>query len=201
MNRRQRVDGLLPVLIFAAFFAFAAFCTAAEQPPQEGESFPDLKFPTPKASEHLAYLGLDSKVGPAFKLGQVKASVVIFEVFSMYCPYCQNEAPSINGLYSRIAERGLEGKIKLIGLGAGNSPYEVDLFKGKYGVQFPLLSDSDLTLHTALGKMRTPYFIVVSLTPEGKGLVIYSRVGTIGDPEQFLDFITQKAGIREKGAP
>jgi peroxiredoxin len=144
---------------------------------------------------------MNSKVGPAFKLGQVEAKVVIFEVFSMYCPYCQNEAPSINGLYNRIAERGLEGKIKLIGLGAGNSPYEVDLFKARYGVRFPLLSDSDLTLHTALGKVRTPYFIAVTLTPDGQRQVIYSKVGTIGDPGQFLDTIVQKAGLQEKGVP
>jgi peroxiredoxin len=195
MFRKRRVDGFLPALVFVTFFSFAAFCAAAEQPPQEGEAFPDLKFPTPQTKEHLAYLGMNSKVGPTFKLGQVKADVVIFEVFSMYCPYCQNEAPSVNGLFTRIFERGLEGKIKLIGLGAGNSPYEVGLFRVKYGIQFPLLPDEELTIHTALGKVRTPYFIAVRLGHDGKGRVIYSRVGTIGDPGQFLDFIIEKAGI------
>lgn len=196
MNRWRNVQWFFPALLLVAFFALTSLCRAADQPPQEGDTFPDLKFPSPKQKEHLAYLGIDTKAGPAFKLGQVKADMVIFEVFSMYCPYCQKEAPGVNGLYSRIAERGLEGRIKLIGLGAGNSAYEVDLFMKKYNIKFPLLSDSDLALHTALGKVRTPYFIAVTLTPDGKRRVIYSRVGTIGDPGQFLDVIVQEAGLQ-----
>jgi peroxiredoxin len=168
---------------------------AVAEPPQAGEAFPDLKLPVPKGKEHLDYLGLGAKPGATFKVGQVKARVVILEVFSMYCPYCQNEAPAINALYDRIAERGLADAIKLIGLGAGNSPYEVNLFKGRFGIRFPLLPDSDLSLHTALGKVRTPYFIAVSLEPGGKQRVIYSRVGTIGDPGQFLDQIIELAGL------
>ncbi len=196
MNRKRYVQGLLPALLALVLFAFAAPGMAADQPPREGELFPDLKFPVPKSPEHTAYLGLDSKVGTSFRVGQVKAEVVIFEVFSMYCPHCQREAPSINILYNRIAERGLEGRIKLIGLGAGNSPYEVDLFKSKYGIKFPLLPDTDLALHKALGEVRTPYFIAVVLKPDGNRRVIYSKVGTIGDPGQFLEGIVQQAGLR-----
>ena len=178
------------------FLSFAGLSVAAGGPPQKGEPFPDLTFPAPTGTEHQRYLGLGPKAGSTFKLDQVKANVVILEVFSMYCPYCQNEAPGINDLYAKIAERGLDGRIKLIGLGAGNSPYEVDLFKGKYGIKFPLLPDKDLKLHNALGRVRTPYFIVVSLNPDGKQQVIYSKVGTIGDPGQFLDSIIEAAGIQ-----
>jgi peroxiredoxin len=195
------VQGFIPALLVLVSFAFAVPGMAADQPPQEGELFPDLKFPVPKSAEHLAYLGLDSKIGTSFRVGQVKANVVVFEIFSMYCPHCQKEAPSINILYNRIVECGLEGRIKLIGLGAGNSPYEVDLFKSKYGIKFPLLPDTDLALHKALGEVRTPYFIAVALKPDGKRRVIYSKVGTIGDPGQFLDGIVQQAGFTEKGAP
>jgi peroxiredoxin len=179
-----------------AIFSCAALCLAASGPPLTGEPFPDLKLPVPAESEHLKYLGLGPKAEATFTLDQVKANVVILEVFSMYCPYCQNEAPSINALYAKIAERGFDDRVKLIGLGAGNSSYEVGLFKGKFGIKFPLLPDNDLRLHTALGQVRTPYFIVVSLKPDGSQQVIYSKVGTIGDPVQFLDSIIQTAGLQ-----
>lgn len=196
MNRNWNKAGWASAMAAMAILSCAGLCMAATGPPLTGEPFPDLKLPVPAESEHLKYLGLVPESQPTFTLNQVKANVVILEVFSMYCPYCQNEAPSINALYSRIAERGLDDRVKLIGLGAGNSPYEVSLFKGKFGIKFPLLPDNDLSLHTALGQVRTPYFIVVSLEPDGKWKVIYSKVGSIGDPEQFLDSIIQTAGLK-----
>jgi peroxiredoxin len=185
------------LIVSVMIFLFsAALCRAADQPPQAGALFPSLKFPTPKAAEELAYLGLGTKAGSSFKLGQVKARVVVLEVFSMYCPYCQAEAPSINGLYRIITERGLDAQVKIVGIGAGNTPFEVDLFRKKYDVKFPLLPDKDLVLHEALGKVRTPYFIAVKLDPSGAPQVIYSKVGSIGSPEQFLNTIVEHAGLQ-----
>jgi peroxiredoxin len=182
------------VLPAVSFLSAADCSSAADNPPQEEALFPKLKFPVPISPEHAAYLGLGGKKNSSFTLDQVKARVIILEVFSMYCPYCQSEAPAINGLYRSIAERGLADKIKLIGVGAGNSPYEVELFRKKYNVEFPLLPDNDLTLHQALGNVRTPYFIALGLNPDGTQRVLYSKVGTIGDPGQFLDVIVQRTG-------
>lgn len=196
MTRKRSKAVWTSAVTALVFMGCAALSFAATGPPLTGEPFPDLKFPVPKESRHLKYLGLGPKAGPRFNLGQVRAKVVILEVFSMYCPYCQNEAPGVNTLYRQIAERGLDGKVKIIGLGAGNSPFEVDIFRKKYGIEFPLLSDDDLQLHTALGQVRTPYFIVVSLGSDGKQQVVYSKVGSIGDPGRFLDSILDAAGLR-----
>lgn len=202
MWRKPSPTKIHPMLsVFAAFFLLAALCfntadscLAADQPPQEGELFPKLKFPVPSLPEHVAYLGLGSKKSATFGLDKVKARVVILEIFSMYCPYCQSEAPAVNKLYETIAQRGLADKVKVIGIGAGNSSYEVELFRKKYNVKFPLLPDNDLVLHQALGNVRTPYFIVLALSSDGTQRVLYSKVGTIGDPGQFLDLVVQKTG-------
>jgi thiol-disulfide isomerase/thioredoxin len=64
--------------------------------------------------------------------------VVIVEIMSMYCPSCQKEAPVINELYRLIEDNPrLKGTFKLIGLGAGNSPCEMKVFREKYGVPSP----------------------------------------------------------------
>lgn len=161
-------------------------------PPAEGGVFPDITLLAPSGQEARKYLGL--KGGEPFKVGQIKAEMVIFEVFSMYCPHCQREAPNVNELYGIIeGSPDLKGKIKLVGLGAGNSSFEVDLFSKKYNIPFPLIPDADLSLHRTLGEVRTPYFIAVKLYGDGRTKVIYSKVGSPGEPKPFLDLLLQRA--------
>jgi len=148
----------------------------------------------PGESADRSYLGLSR--GGSFKIPQVNAQVVILEVFSMYCPFCQREAPNINRLYRLIEENpNLQGKIKLIGIGAGNSSYEVNVFRTKYGIPFPLFPDSDYSVHALLGNVRTPYFIAVRINSDGTHQVVYSKLGAFESAESFLRLIIKSAGI------
>jgi hypothetical protein len=54
----------------------------AVSPPEKDGTFPDIAFPVPKDAGHRAYLGLPQ--GGNFKIPQIKADVVIIEVFNMY---------------------------------------------------------------------------------------------------------------------
>ncbi|MHC1742090.1 MAG: peroxiredoxin family protein [Syntrophobacteraceae bacterium] len=191
MVRRART--LYAAAVFLAGILSGSFSDAQRVgPPSEGVSFPDIVIPAPSSAEAQKYLGLKAK--GTFKVSQIKAELVIFEIFSMYCPHCQREAPSVNALYQLIDSRpDLKGKIKIVGLGAGNSSFEVDLFSKKYNIPFPLIPDADLLLHRALGEVRTPYFIAVKLSREGQSKVVYSKVGSPGDPGQFLELLLQRA--------
>jgi peroxiredoxin len=115
----------------------------------------------------------------------------------MYCPYCQREAPQVNELYQLLTKRpDLKDKIKIIGLGAGNSAYEVQVFKDKYAVPFPLFPDENFTIHDAVGRVRTPYFFGIRINPDGSNRIIYSKVGTIQDPQQFLELLLKQADLK-----
>jgi peroxiredoxin len=188
---KKQIFLLLAVMIL---FGIAASFLSAAGPPAKGEPLPALTLPFPKSTEEKTYLGLAGE--GSFRIPQIKSQVVILEVFSMYCPFCQVEAPVVNELFQLIEENPeLKGKIKIIGLGAGNTPFEVEVFKKKYNVPFPLLPDVDFKLHKTLGEVRTPYFIAVRLQKDRPPLVIYSELGALNGAKPFLEKIRSLAEL------
>jgi peroxiredoxin len=187
----------LPVLaIMTLLFSTAVFpALAANKPPQKGEGLPEINLPIPKNPDEKNYLGLSGS--GLFKIQQIKAKVVIVEIFSMYCPYCQKDAPGINELYRLIESNpDIKNKIKIIGIGAGNSPYEVAVFKKTYNVPFPLFSDKDFTIHKAYGEVRTPYFMVVKINEDGTQQIVHTQLGEYPGAEPFLELILKASGLK-----
>jgi len=186
--------------IFTAILCFTLSYQAAQagnSTPAKGESFPDIALVMPDKPCDMDYLGLKGK--NTFKLSQVKADVVILEIFSMYCPYCQREAPLVNQLYDMIDRRtDIKNRVKIIGIGAGNTPFEVGIFRNQYNIQFPLVPDESFAFHKAVGEVRTPHFFVVKINTDGSGSIIYSKTGSIQDPNQFLDMIVQDSGLKQE---
>jgi len=145
-----------------------------------------MKFPTPDNPLERKYLGLS---GPGeFKLTDVKAKYVIVEVFSMYCPICQKEAPKVNQCHEFIEKNPAHsGLVKVIGVGTGNTPFEVDVFRKKFSIPFPLFPDENFMAQKAFSQpIRTPTFITVRNRGK-KGLELVNfHVGELGTAEAFL---------------
>jgi len=183
-------------IIAAVFLVLPAMhiCTA-ENIPEKGSSFPSITLPVPEKDAEKAYLGLTGK--GTFTISQIKAEVVIVEIYSMYCPYCQKEAPIVNDLYKAIDKKpGLKEKIKIIGIGAGNTTFELDIFRNQYKIQFPLFADESFAVHKKVGEVRTPHFFVLKMNTDGSNKIIYSKTGSIQDSAQFLDLILQESGLK-----
>jgi thiol-disulfide isomerase/thioredoxin len=170
---------------------------AAENiPPKVGSPLPEMELLMPNNPAYLKYLGLQS-FGKTFKPGQIKAKIAIIQIYSMYCPYCQAEAPNINRLYGLIENNpALKDKVKIIGIGAGNTPFEVGTYKRKYTVAFPLIPDEDFKIHKIVGEVRTPYFIAVKINAGGRTEVIYSRLGALENIDLFLAQLVKSAGLK-----
>ena len=178
---------LFSMLVFPAL--------AANKPPEKGEVLPVMNLPTPKNPDERSYLGLSGS--GLFKIPQIKAKVVIIEIFSMYCPYCQKDAPGVNELYRLIENNAdIKNKIKLIGIGAGNSSYEVEVFKKTYNVPFPLFPDKDFTIHKACGEVRTPYFMVVKINEDGTHQIVHNQLGGYPGAEPFLELVLKASGLK-----
>jgi peroxiredoxin len=198
MNRQLKalVTHLIFLIGFLSMSAPVAISGIA--PPAEGTQIPQLILPTPQNADHRRYLRLDG--GESFQVSDIKASVVIIEIYSLYCPYCQNEAPLLNELYQTIEkDEYFRGKIKLIGIGAGNSSFEVEAYRTTYNVAFPLFSDNDFRIHKSLGETRTPYFIAIKINDDGSHKVIYSKLGGMKDAKGFLKLIAELSGLEGGG--
>lgn len=182
------------VFVMILFFFFSNV-SSSQSAPAVGGVLPALKLAMPKDGHEKSYLGLSW--GSSFKISEIKAQVLIIEIFSMYCPFCQAEAPNVNQLYEKIeGDLRLKDKIKLIGIGVGNSSFEVGTFKRKYQIKFPLLADGDFTIHKLLGEVRTPYFICVKINSDGSHKVFYSQLGTIGAVDAFLSTILKLSSVQ-----
>ena len=183
------------VIIGISSLVLTPIALAANAPPAKGGVLPVINLPIPKSLDEKDYLGLSGN--GFFKIPQIKANVVIVEIFSMYCPYCQKDAPRVNELYRMIESNpGLKTKIKVIGIGVGNSPYEVNVYKKTYDVPFPLFPDKDFVIHKACGEVRTPYFFAVKNNDDGTHQIIHSQLDNFQGPEPFLELILKASGLK-----
>jgi len=186
--RRLAVIAMLVILLNSGL-------VSAGSPPQKGGVLPEINLAVPKNPTHRNYLGLSG--GGLFRIPQIKAEVVIIEIFSMYCPYCQNEAFRVNDLYQIIEKtQKMKGRVKLIGIGAGNTPFEVDIFRNNYKIPFPLFSDGDFSIHKSLGEVRTPYFIGIRIKDNGTHEVFYSKLGGFKEADDFLELMLKLSGSK-----
>ena len=190
----KRILVILNIVILLSLLPGQVF--ASDNPPAKKEALPAIKLPIPADPDERSYLGVSGE--GLFRIPQIGARVVVIEIFSLYCSQCQAFAPEANALYQKIEEvPEFREWIKLIGIGVGNSPLEVDTFKRSNDVPFPLFPDPEFDIHKLLGEVRTPYFIVLRINPDRTHDVIYSEPGAFGEAETFLRRILKDSGLKK----
>ncbi len=175
---------LLPLIVLAILtISFSAFAA---------ESFPDLPMTGKLSDTQKDYLSLNKDT---FTIADISADYLVVDAFSMYCPICQKDAPTLNKVYEAVSKADTAGKIKFIGIGLGNTPFEVAFYQKKYEVKFPIVWDEDYAIHKALGEVGTPTFYIVKIKG-GSAEILYKSQGAIKDADAFAKLVLNKAGVK-----
>lgn len=185
MRRLARTTALLAALCL--FFAVAAHAS---------EPFPDLNISGTLTADDKAYLGLAPET-ESFALSDLEADLIFVEVFSMYCPVCQRDVPVIEDLYYAVEDQGYRPGLALLGIGAGNSQYEVDFYKKKYGVRMPLFPDADYVNHKKVGSVGTPFYLLLKKEADGTLTTLFVQEGGVQDKDAFIKKILKLAATAE----
>jgi peroxiredoxin len=189
------MKNLLIVCILMGFVAAPVSLLSAEDVEAlkiKGEDLSRIEFPVPDLKPDREYLGLPGT--GSFRLPQIAGSLLVIEIFSMYCPYCQAEAERVNILHKMIQnDPTLKGKVKLIGIGSGNTPFEVSFFRKKYQVPFPLFHDEKKNVQKCANKtIRTPTFVTVGIHGASAFNILDIHVGKIADLKEFLKSVSRQ---------
>jgi thiol-disulfide isomerase/thioredoxin len=174
MTKRSPIHAVW--VIFLSLILSYSLSWAETKPVGFAIPFPDLTFTQGLSKGEQTYLGIPQKKTFSFK--EIRGNLILIEFVSTYCVSCQRQAPIFNELYSSIEkDPGLKGKVKMIGIAAGNNLNEVEIYKKTYQVPYPIISDPKFDAHTAVGSPRTPFSIWVRKDAQGKGIVVSTHLG------------------------
>jgi hypothetical protein len=156
-----------------------------------GDLFPPYTFPPPISSQDRTYLGLAE--GKPFTLGDIQADLIVLELLNIYCTSCQKQASIYNQVFDLVErDPSMAGKVKWMGVGVGNNEREVDSFRKRKSILFPIFTDYQFQLYEAIGGpggIRTPFTVLVRKDEKGRGIIVDSHMGFRRSKEEILDGI------------
>jgi len=149
---------------------------------EPGDRLPRILFPNSLTTEENKYLGIGKK--KSFSFDDIKARLILIDYINTNCPNCIKSIPTFVEICQMIEhDPVLKTRVKILAIAAGDTATEVKAFKDGYGVPYPILSDKDYKAHDAVGAPRVPFLIVARKDPQGKWIVVDSKVGLMGSME------------------
>jgi peroxiredoxin len=134
-----RTGAVLLALLLAAGALWVAF--GAERPAApvaEGQPAPDFSLPT-----------LD---GGELSLASLRGRVVLLNFWATWCKPCEDEMPAMERLYRSLRDQGFA--LLAVSVDVGDS--EVEAFRTRLGLSFPILRDPDRKVANLYQSPRFP---------------------------------------------
>ena len=132
--------------------------------------------------------GVPESLRKHMSLSELKGQVVFLNFWATWCGPCRDEMPSMEALYNRFKDRGLE----ILAVNSMERSDEVVEFMQSYGLSFPTVLDTDGIVTRAYGISAIPTSYLI----DREGNIVVRLVGSIDwdTPEihraleQLLDF-------------
>jgi thiol-disulfide isomerase/thioredoxin len=104
-------------------------------------------------------------------LSEYKGKVVFLNFWATWCGPCREEMPSIEALYTKYKDKGLE----ILAVNSGEKSAEVLDFMRDYNLSFPAVLDLDATVSRAYGIQAIPTSYLI----DREGNIVMRFVGSI----------------------
>lgn len=170
---RKSLMFILSALTLLTFAASAATVTTDEliriglQPLKEGTEIVDFE--------------LQDLSGATRRLSDFRGKVVFLNFWATWCGPCRFEMPSMEKLYRRLKDEGLE----ILAVNLQEDRSSVEQFVDEYGLSFPVLLDTTGRIGATYGARSIPTTYIV----DREGFVIAGTIGTREwDTEEYIRF-------------
>ncbi len=146
-------------------------CAQGKKPIKKGDAFPEVALKAPSQANDRTYLGISG--GDQFRVKDLKAEVILVEIFDVYCLPCQKQAPLYKQLFGLIQSNpAARDRIKMIGIAVGNDESEIKKFRDHFQVPYPIVSDPKYLLHEAVGGPPAPFSVIARKEPGAKSALV-----------------------------
>jgi thiol-disulfide isomerase/thioredoxin len=170
--RKVLIFVLLGLIVLTAF-ASATTVTA--------EEFRQMGLQPPKQRLESIDFELQDLSGSTRRLSDYRGKVVFLNFWATWCGPCRFEMPSMEKLYRRFKDKGLE----IVAVNLQEDRASVQRFVDQYGLSFPVLLDTTGRIGATYGARSIPTTYIVGRD----GFVLAGTVGTREwDDEEYLSF-------------
>jgi hypothetical protein len=154
-----------------------------------GDLFPEMDFDITLNKTAQKYLRIKKK-GREIELSDIKADIILIEVLSVYCVSCMSQTSYDRELFLMIEDNeNTVGRVKLIGIAAGNNLREVNKFVEEFNVPYPVFPDFKFSKYDQVGQVRTPFKIFLLKRPDNKFQVMKTELGVNENVKDTFDTI------------
>ncbi|MBW1888315.1 MAG: hypothetical protein JRI52_08205 [Deltaproteobacteria bacterium] len=155
MKERINCLVIVGVLVMCCLYLLTGNAYGVIEP---GDRFPTMRFDLTLHKMSSRYFGI--KKAKEIDISEINARVLIVEVLSVYCVSCMSQTAYDRELFSMIlTNEKTAGKVKMIGIAAGNNLREVNSFIEEFSVPYPVFPDYKFSRYDMVGQVRTPFKI------------------------------------------
>lgn len=176
------------MLMIACLLAPGGNAFSQENSPMTpGALFPQLPMKPLTNETDRAYLGLAADL--FFSTNDIRADLLLVEIMNTNCSSCKKQAAIYNELFSLIeADPAAKSRIKMIAVAVGNSDKEIETFKDRFMVSYPIVGDPQYRIWDATGRSKTPLSVFVRQGGREKsGVVAGAHIGLQEPAKAVLD--------------
>ncbi|MBI5018119.1 MAG: hypothetical protein HZB55_21860 [Deltaproteobacteria bacterium] len=181
--KERAVGGRCAVLALLLGTTAFAWAGGGELTVRLGKPFPNLEFDELVAPGDYAALGLPPG---SFRLADIQGQVLVLEFFNRYCLTSWRQSLQLESLGKLLGPGGLEGKVRILSVGAGNTAAELRQFRTEQRITYPLATDPRFDRYNDLGEPGGTPFTAFLVRRGEVWTLADSHVGFYGDAELLV---------------